>query len=88
MSSARRPAKCSSACLRCAGQKSPPVQRRSFSSSSRATPDPHTGQAVGIVNARASPGRRCGSTATTCGMTSPARRTVTVSPIIRSSVRM
>ena len=33
MSIARREAKCSSACLRCAGQKSPPVQRATASSS-------------------------------------------------------
>ena len=48
MSIARRPAKCSSACLRCAGQTRPPVQRAIASSGRRTTAEPHSGQRAGI----------------------------------------
>ncbi len=44
MSIARRPTKCSSACLRCALQYRPPVQRATASPSSRTTGDSQTGQ--------------------------------------------
>ena len=57
MSIARRRAKCSSACLRCAGQKSPPVQRATASSGSRTIAEPHSGHVVGITNALAPRGR-------------------------------
>ena len=40
-----------------------------------------TGQSVGITNARSAPVRRLGMGATTSGITSPARRTTTVSPM-------
>ena len=43
MSIARREAKWSSACLRCAGQTSPPVQRATTSPSSRSTAEPQIG---------------------------------------------
>ena len=52
MSIARRLAKCSSACLRCAGHTRPPVQRAMASSGSRATAEPHSGQVEGITNWR------------------------------------
>ncbi|MNT25660.1 hypothetical protein D3C72_1611890 [compost metagenome] len=88
MSIARRWAKCSRACLRCAAQIRPPVQRAMASSSRRSTCEPHTGQVVGMTNARASAGRRSSTTATTSGITSPARRTITVSPICTSLRRI
>ena len=46
----------------------------------------HSGQVIGIVNKRASCGRFSSTTETTSGITSPARRTMTVSPI-RISLR-
>ena len=74
---ARRLAKCSSACLRCAGQTSPPVQRATASSGRRTIAEPHSGHARGITNGRARPaGRRSATTRTTSGITSPARRTI------------
>src|SRR5260363_104495 len=48
--------------------------------------DRFAGQCAGISKRRASAGRRANSTFTTSGITSPARRTVTVSPI-RISLR-
>ena len=78
MSIARREAKCSSDCLRCAGQKRPPVQRATASPSSFFTVEPHTGHFDGSLK-----GSRRGpfeATRATSGMTSPARRTTTVSP--------
>ena len=83
---ARRLAKCRKACLRCAGQNSPPVQRDTDSSSNRTTCEPHTGHTAGIANSRASRGRRSITTRATSGITSPARRTTTVSPM-RTSLR-
>jgi hypothetical protein len=48
----------------------------------RSTADPHTGQFSGQRD-RARVRARCSSsTRTTCGITSPARRTITVSPAI------
>ena len=47
MSIARRLAKCSSACLRCAGQKSPPLQRATASSSLRTTAESQMGHSDG-----------------------------------------
>src|SRR5476649_3069962 len=58
ISSARRCAKCHNACLRCAVQIRPPVQRAMASSGSLSIFDPHTGHSVGITNSRASSGRR------------------------------
>ncbi len=84
MSIARRPAKCSSDCLRCAGQTSPPVQRAIASSGSRTTAEPHSGHCAGMTKARAPGPRVPGTTRTTSGITSPARRTITVSPTCTS----
>ena len=91
MSIARRLAKCSSACLRCAGQNRPPVQCQSASPSSRTMALPHTGQCPPsrLNRSNGSPalaGRISITTPTTSGITSPARRTITVSPM-RTSLR-
>ena len=89
MSIARRLAKCSSACLRCAGQNSPPLQRATASSSPRTTCEPHTGQVGNLSSSTkrgGSPLRRSSTGATTSGITSPARRTITQSPM-RTSLR-
>ncbi len=86
MSIARRLAKCSSDCLRCAGQTRPPVQRATASSASRITAEPHSGHSAGIAKTVACAGRRSCTTRTTSGITSPARRTTTVSPT-RTSLR-
>ena len=84
---ARRAAKCSKVCLRCALQYSPPVQRVAASPGTRTTGEAHTGHFSGI--AKRSGGRRGPLlfTPTTSGMTSPARRTMTVSPI-QTSLRL
>ena len=86
MSRARRLAKCSKACLRCAGQNKPPLQRATASSSSFTICEPHTGHCCGIVNICTACGRFSRMTLTTSGITSPARRTITKSPI-RTSLR-
>ncbi len=86
ISIARREAKCSNACLRCAAQNSPPVQRATASSSCRTTAESHTGHLPGMTNLRAFAGRFSAMVITTSGITSPARRTTTVSPI-RTSLR-
>ena len=88
MSSARRLAKCSSACLRCAGQTSPPVQRAIASSGRRTTAEPHSGHCVGHHERAARRAAACSSDARERprGITSPARRTTTVSPM-RTSLR-
>ncbi|MNV38796.1 hypothetical protein D3C71_1303590 [compost metagenome] len=82
-SNALRETKCFSASLRCAAQISPPVQRATASPSTLSTSEPHTGQCCGNTTSRASAGRRSVITPTTCGITSPARRTITVSPMRR-----
>ena len=51
------------------------------SPSARTASEPHSGQLSGHWKRRASAGLRSGSARTTSGMTSPARRTTTVSPI-------
>ena len=81
ISKARRLAKCVMACLRCAGQIKPPVQRATASSARRMMCEPHSGQSVGMTNWRALAGRFSTTTLTTSGITSPALRTITVSPI-------
>ena len=48
---------------------------------------PQTGQRDGSVKTRASAGRRSATTPTTSGITSPARRTITVSPMRTSFLR-
>ena len=84
MSMARREAKCEIACLRCAGQNRPPVHRAIASSSCFKICEPHSGQTVGISKRRALDGRRSSNTPTTSGITSPALRTLTVSPTCTS----
>src|SRR4030095_13701633 len=54
------------------------------SSGNRTTADPHSGHFFGITKALALDGRFSVTTRTTSGMTSPARRTITVSPICTS----
>ncbi|MNS97742.1 hypothetical protein D3C72_1320880 [compost metagenome] len=83
------------ACLSCAPQASRPTQRYTAPSLTvsrpllrliscvRSTWEPHTGHCSGICTGRAFSGRRSMTTCTTCGITSPARRMITVSPIIR-----
>src|SRR3569833_965613 len=83
---ARREAKCRMASLRCAGQTNSPVQRATASPSTRTTSDPHTGQCFGKRKLRVPGGRRSLTTPTTSGITSPARRMITVSPT-RTSLR-
>ena len=84
---ARRLAKCSSACLRCAGQTSPPLQRATASSGRRDDRRAALGAALSASRTRAAPAGRCSATTrTTSGITSPARRTTTVSPT-RTSLR-
>ena len=81
MSIALRETKCFNASLRWASQNSPPVQRATASPSTRTTADSHTGQAVGNTIFFALVGRRSVTTPIICGITSPARRIITVSPI-------
>ena len=95
---ALRLAKWISPCARWAWQSMPPVQRATASPASRSTALPHTGQVSGSLNGSCSGsicspnkstgciGRRSNSTRTTSGITSPARRTTTVSPT-RTSLR-
>ncbi|MNJ42579.1 hypothetical protein D3C77_375510 [compost metagenome] len=82
------------ACLSCAAQARRPTQRYTAPSLTvslpllrlincvRSTCEPQTGHCVGMCTGRASSGRRSVTTCITCGMTSPARRMITVSPII------
>jgi hypothetical protein len=67
--------------VRWARHEKPPEQRVAASPSSRTVCAPQTGQASGMTKGRASAGRRSATTPTTSGMTSPARRTITVSPM-------
>ena len=87
MSMARREAKCRMDSRRWAGQNRPPVQRAMASPSRRTIFEPHTGHLSGILNLRAFFGRRDFTTLTISGMTSPARRTMTQSPM-RTSRRL
>ena len=84
ISSARREAKCRSASLRCAGQNRPPVQRATASPSTRSTSESQIGHLRGRTTLRASGGRFSTMTLTISGMTSPARRITTVSPMCTS----
>ncbi|MNT11470.1 hypothetical protein D3C72_1463520 [compost metagenome] len=73
--------------MRCAEQNRPPEQRAMASPSSRTTCEPHTGHASSILNGSgAGSGRFSSTTLSTSGITSPARRTTTVSPT-RTSLR-
>jgi len=83
MSMARRWAKCKNACLRWALQLNPAGQRLTASVDSRTARAPQTGQWLGILKSRALDGRRPKTGPSTSGITSPARRTQTVSPIIK-----
>ena len=85
MSIARRLAKWNSDCTCCAGQLSSAEQRHTAAPSSRTTSAPQTGQLIGIDHATAPAGRASITTCTTSGITSPARRTITVSPLRTSS---
>ena len=85
MSIARREAKWMIVSLRCAGQVSSPLQRHTASPSSRTISEPQTGHWVGIRHGTVPSGRRSATTPTTSGITSPARRTITVSPLRTSS---
>ena len=59
-------------------------QRQMTSPSGRTSAVPHAGHSVGIWKGRSSPVRRWVSADTTWGITSPARCTMTVSPMRRS----
>ena len=85
MSIAERPAKNTMRCTRCAGH-SKLTQRVSASPSGRTNGSPHTGQLVGNTHLRARVPRFASTGPTTSGITSPALRTMTVSPT-RTSLR-
>ncbi len=80
MSKASRATKWRSRSASCAGQISPPVQRRIASPSGRTASEPHSGQWSGKTKGSVPSGRRASTTSTTCGITSPARWMTTVSP--------
>ena len=65
----------------CAGHDLVFGQRQSTSSSSRASVVPQLGHCVGNSNARSDPSRRSSTGPTTSGITSPALRSTTMSPI-------
>ena len=82
MSSAPREPMCSTRPRTCAGQLSAFGQRRSMSPSFiGASGVPHSGQSAGITNARSVPSRSSTTGPSTSGMTSPALRSTTVSPM-------
>ena len=81
MSSAPRPARWNSRSRSWAGQERAFGQRQSTSPSSRASGVSQAGQCVGNSNARSSPVRRSATGPTTSGITSPALRSTTMSPI-------
>ncbi len=81
-SSARRPAAKKTRSRICAGQPRALGQRRSASPSfSYASSVPHSGQWVGMTNSRSDPSRSAVTGPTISGMTSPALRSTTVSPM-------
>ena len=80
MSKASRATKWRSRSSAWAGQIRPPVQRRTASPSSRTAWLPHSGQTAGGMKGSLPAGRLSSITRTTCGITSPARWTTTVSP--------
>ncbi len=82
MSIAPRAAKWPRACWICAGQDRL-GQRICTSPGGCTTGVPHAGQRSGMTKARSAPVRSCVSGPTTCGITSPARWTMTLSPIRR-----
>ncbi len=82
MSSAPREARPNSRSRSCAGQNWLLGQRMSLSPSFAGRSGvPHSGHSVGITNSRSVPSRRATTGPTISGMTSPALRSTTVSPI-------
>ena len=82
MSSAPREPMCSTRPRTCAGHERAFGQRRSMSPSfAGASGEPHSGQSAGMTNARSVPSRSSTTGPSTSGMTSPALRSTTVSPI-------
>src|SRR5216684_1071052 len=86
MSKQSRATKCFRRSTAWAAQIRPPVQRRTTMPSSRTARLPQIGHFSGNLKGSASFGRRSMTTPTTCGITSPARWTMTVSPM-RTSLR-
>ena len=86
MSIPPREAKWTRRAQRCAGQRTSPMQRATTSPSGRTTGLLQTGHLSGMTNSRSSPVRTETTGPTTSGITSPARRTITVSPM-RMSLR-
>ena len=66
------------------GRRGRRCSARSLRRARRTIAEPHSGHFVGITNGFASRGRFSGTTRTTSGITSPARRTITVSPMCTS----
>ncbi len=83
ISCALREAKCLIASFRCAWQNSPAVQRSTASPVTLATFELQTGHVFGNTTSFASLLRLSSTTETICGITSPARRMITVSPIFK-----
>ena len=82
MSNAPRPATWNSRSRSCAGQDRALGQRRSLSPSRICRSSvPHSGQCVGMTNAYSSPVRASTTGPSTSGMTSPALRMITRSPM-------
>ena len=82
MSNAPRPATWNSRSRSCAGQDRALGQRRSTSPAfCCANSVPHSGQWVGMTNSRSLPSRRSTTGPSTSGITSPALRMTTRSPI-------
>ncbi len=82
MSNAPRPATWNTRSRNCAGHDRVLGQRMSASPSlAGASVVPHSGHVVGISNSRSEPSRRSTTGPSTSGMTSPALRITTVSPI-------
>ena len=83
ISIALREAKCLIASFICAPQNKPPEHRATASPSARWTDDWQTGQRIGNSINLASKGLFSTTTFAICGITSPARRMITISPIRR-----
>ena len=82
MSNAPRPATWNTRSRNCAGHDRVLGQRMSASPSlAGASVVPHSGHVVGMTNSRSEPSRRSTTGPSTSGMTSPALRITTVSPI-------
>src|SRR5919198_893735 len=86
MSSAPRPAKWNSHSTDWSGQPALFGHRQSTSPSGRTSSVPQDGHFLGIFHGRALLGRLASTGPTISGITSPARRTITVSPL-RTSFR-